>query len=169
MSLSPAQRQLEKQVNRRDPHVLAGLPGERKRHILEMLEALQLRQPEAQLIQTQITASSSPVPPAELLAGYNQAFENGAERLFALVEKQSDHRQKIEEKAISGQIRANARGQWFALILALLFGGMAVYLGATGHDVLAGGVFTTTIGGLVWTFLTGQKSQQRNLDKKAPR
>ncbi len=169
MSLSPAQRQLEKQIKSQRPALLAGLPGEKKRQFLEFFQAVLATNPQTQVVQTQVTTSSSPVPPAELLAGYNQAFENGAERLFTLVEKQSEHRQKIEEIAISWQVKASSRGQLFAFILALIFGAIGAFFGYRGQDWLAGGLFTTTIGGLAYTFLTGQKFQQRNLDKKAPK
>ena len=169
MSLSPAQRHLEKQIKQQRPQLLAGLSGERKREFLEFFQAVLATNPQTQLLQTQVTTSSSPVPPAELLAGYNQAIPNGAERLFSLVEKQSDHRQRMEDRAIDWQIEANKRGQIFALLLAVIFGGLGGTLGIMGHDWLAGGIFTTTIGGLAYTFISGQRYQQRNLDKKAPK
>ncbi|MEQ1860219.1 MAG: DUF2335 domain-containing protein [Chthoniobacteraceae bacterium] len=165
---SPEEKQLEKLVRETKPGLLKNLPGEKKQQILELLQALSPPIGESVVVQ-QSRLTTSPVPPAELLQGYSAAFENGAERLFKLVEQQSDHRHKIEAKVVDSQIEQSRRGQILAFILALLFGALGLYFGIIGQVWLAGTVLTTTVGGLVTTFLVGRKNQDRNLDKKAPK
>lgn len=165
---SDEQKQLERFVREKQPALLRNLSGEKKQQLFDLLRGIAPSE-QSQVVYTQSQITSSPVPPADLLMGYSNAFENGAERLFALVERQGAHRQEIESTIVLEQSRRSRTGQVFAFILALVFGGIGLYLGIIGQVWLAGGIFTTTIGGLVATFVIGQRSQKRNLDKKAPK
>lgn len=168
MRLTPSDRALEKAVRKDHPGLLDNLPGEKKKHVLQVLSGqIQPGPEERVLVQTQVT-TSSPVPPAELLLGYNAAFENGGERLFLLVENQSAHRQTMEAKVIEAQIQQSARGQNLAFILALVFGVMGVALTIMGNPGVGVTIFGTTVIGLVAAFITGQRSQTKSLDKKNP-
>ncbi len=89
--------------------------------------------------------------------------------MFKLVEDQSAHRQSIETKVVDSQLSMTKRGQTMAFSIAVLFGGIGLYLGAIGERCLAGGIFTTTIAALVGIFIAGQKKQERSLDKKLPK
>ena len=119
-------------------------------------------------MQTQVV-TSGPVPPAELLEGYNRAIPNGADRLFTLVEEQSSHRQKIELLVVERQASRSDRGQIFGVALAILFGLLSGFFAFLHEPWLAGITLSTTIGSLVATFVLGQKNQLRNLDKKEPK
>jgi uncharacterized membrane protein len=44
---------------------------------------------------------SGPIPPPTLLAEYNKVVPNAAERILAMAEKQSEHRQFLEKKVIN--------------------------------------------------------------------
>lgn len=170
MNRTEEQKRLERFVKSQQPTLLRNLPGEKKLQLFELLKAVAPEASGGEIVLTQqVTHTSSPVPPAELLMGYNSAFEGGAERLFSMVEKQANHRQSIETKVVDGQAGRSQIGQIFAFVLALAFGGIGLYLGIIGERWLAGGIFTTTIGGLVATFIYGQHQQTRNLDKKAPK
>jgi uncharacterized membrane protein len=138
--------------------------------ILDFLrtQPLQVEQATQAIISQSIRATSGPVPPAELLEGYNRAIPDGANRLFTLVENQSVHRQQLENRIITVQNRVTVRGQWFAFLLTLLLTGVAGYFGYRGQDWLAGTIFTTTIAGVATVFLAGRHAQKRNLDEKAP-
>jgi len=169
VKLNANQRQLEKAIRHETPGLLNGLPGEKKLQLIEFLEGrISPQQAQQVVVTTQSQITSSPVPPAQLLEGYNAAIPNGAERLFALVEAQSAHRQKIESTVVDSQAKRSDLGQKFAFTLALCFGAMAVYFASIGQAALAGTVLSVTIGGMVTTFVLGQKNQQQNLDKKAP-
>jgi uncharacterized membrane protein len=169
-----ADRRLEKQVRKEFPGLLHNLPGEKKKQILDFLRAqpsIASQEAAAAIVHQSITATSTsgPVPPAELLAGYNREVPDGANRLFTLVEQQSQHRQELENRIIETQNAVTVRGQWFAFVLVLLLTCVAAYFGYHGQDWLAGTIFTTTIAGVATVFLAGRHAQKRNLDAKAPR
>jgi uncharacterized membrane protein len=109
---------------------------------------------------------SGPLPPASELKKYAEVFPGAPERLFAWVEKQSDHRISIEKEVIFSQQRQSDRGQWMAFIIAIvgLAGSVVVIL--AGH-----GIEGTILGGadllaLVCAFLWGKKSQQDDRQSK---
>jgi uncharacterized membrane protein len=166
-----ADQQLEKQVRRKFPGLLNNLPGDKKQQLLDFLrqQPLEVDQAAASIVHQSIRTTTSPVPPAELLEGYNRAIPDGANRLFTLVENQSDHRQQLERQMITVQNIVTVRGQMFAFFLTLLLTGVAAYFGYHGQDWLAGGIFTTTIAAVATVFLAGRHAQKRNLDAKAPR
>lgn len=117
--------------------------------------------------QTQLT--TSPVPPADLLLGYNAAIPDGANRLFTLVENQSQHRQTLETNITTRQFTLSQRGQTFAFILAAGFGIAGFILALMGQKEVAIAIYTTTVIGLASVFIAGQWNQKRNLDQKAPK
>jgi len=61
-----------------------------------------------------------PIPPPELLADYSNAIENGAERVFALIESEASHIQSQEKTALAGQLTILKRGQIFAFVVTLI-------------------------------------------------
>lgn len=169
MSLSPTdQRKLEKQVRKDHPSLLKGLPGDKKKELLELLATNTPHGGESVIV-TQAQMTSSPVPPAELLMGYNDAIPDGGNRLFGLVERQSNHRQILEDKITTGQLALSRRGQSFAFVLALAFGCAGFTLAILGHKEVAITIFATTVLGLAGTFIAGQVNQKRNLDQKVPK
>ena len=168
MKLTEQQKQLEKQVRKDNPALLKGMPGDKKAELLRLLET-RIPQPTGEVVFTKTQMTSSPVPPAELLLGYNEAFPDGANRLFSLVENQSKHRQTVESKIVNEQILSSRIGQILAFILALVFGGLGYALTVQNHPNVGGTVFGTTVLGLVSIFVAGQKNQKRNLDDKAPK
>lgn len=98
---------------------------------------------------------SGPLPPPQILRGYNDAFAGCAERIVAMAERQSAHRQEIEKRVIDGNCRAQSRGQIFGFALAFMVIAGGVYLLAQGKSIegfsaiiLAGG---SIIGALVFS------------------
>lgn len=167
--MTPEQQQIERVVKKQKPGVLRGIPGPQKQQILELLQESAGGVAGRNVVLQQTSISSGPVPPAELLAGYNREIENGATRLFSLIERQSEHRQAMERDTITTQNIATKRGQVFGFILAIILIVVGCVFKAVGDSVLAGIVFGTTVVGLTTVFVLGRKSQERNLDKKAPK
>lgn len=62
---------------------------------------------------------SGPLPPASELIKYSEAVENGAERIFKMVEGQYKHRQKLENRIIDSDIKSRNRGQFLAFIIGM--------------------------------------------------
>jgi len=63
---------------------------------------------------------SGPLPPPEALARYNDVVPNGAERIFAMVERQSAHRESLEAKVVSRNASSQTLGSTYAFILSLV-------------------------------------------------
>ena len=56
------------------------------------------------LIQASASSSfSGPIPPPALLQKYNEIIPNGAERILAMAEKQSAHREYLEKRVVDGK------------------------------------------------------------------
>ena len=60
-----------------------------------------------------------PLPPPEILQAYNKALPNGADRIVAVAEKQSAHRQEIEKTVVKGNAAAQKIGVFASLLITL--------------------------------------------------
>lgn len=168
MAQGSEQRQLEKTIRQEVPGLLNNLPGEKKQQLLDFLRSrMTPSEIAAEVVHQSITHTSSPVPPAELLAGYNREIPDGANRLFTLIEKQSDHRQVIEKRIIDTQSKVTKRGQWIALCLVVGLTAVASYFGYQGQVALSGTIFATTIVSVATAFIVGRGAQQRSLVRKS--
>ncbi|MGB8684188.1 MAG: DUF2335 domain-containing protein [Candidatus Binatus sp.] len=142
-----------------------------KPELVEEISPTKSDEPQERLIASRTTSEltvqsfefSGPLPPPQILRGYNDAFAGCAERIVAMAERQSAHRQEIEKMVIDGNCRAQSRGQIFGFALAFMVIAGGVYLLAQGKSVegfsaiiLAGG---SIIGALVFSRFE-QKSER---------
>ncbi|RTL48857.1 MAG: DUF2335 domain-containing protein [Sphingobacteriales bacterium] len=56
---------------------------------------------------------SGPIPPPEILKGYNEVVKNGGERIVAMAEKQSNHRMQLDDYVIREELKQSRMGQIF--------------------------------------------------------
>ena len=91
--------QIEKELHQVDPKVFDGVPKQRKQQIVRAV------------IQTVQKIHMGPLPDPNTLAEYNNIIPNGAERIMAMAEKQSDHRMKMESEVIHRQMNQSTAGQ----------------------------------------------------------
>ncbi len=114
---------------------------------------------EEQGIQAIYRQFSGPIPPPQILSGYDQVQAGFAERIVAMAEKEQAHRHGLEIQALTSSISIQKRGQIFALLLSLLIlsiSGFLIYDGKElGGSVLAGATLTT----LAYIFITGRKGK----------
>ena len=103
-----------------------------------------------------------PIPPPEILVGYEKTLPGASERIFKMVEEQHNHRMFIEKYIVNSQIRQSSRGQWIGATLAILFGALSGLLGYLGHDWLAGIIGVTTIIGLATIFVLNKSPESSN-------
>jgi uncharacterized membrane protein len=108
-----------------------------------------------------------PLPPPEILQGYEDAFPGAAERIFKMAEDQGEHRRELEKQAFGiekeGMVRsfAEARlGQILAFAISALFLGCGTYTAIHGQAVVGSLFGTLGIGGIVTTFIEGRKKTQ---------
>lgn len=107
---------------------------------------------------------SGPLPPPEILQGYNNALPNGAERVIAMAEKQSNHRMELEKFAIKEQLHQSKRGQHYGLIIVIICLGLSTVLAFNGLMQLALTIAGTTILGLASVFVIGKIWQSKKGD-----
>lgn len=62
---------------------------------------------------------SGPIPPPSIIEGYERVLPGSADRIITMAEKQSEHRQKMEEKMISAESRDSLLGVIFAFLLGV--------------------------------------------------
>ena len=62
---------------------------------------------------------SGPLPPPTLLAEYNDAVPDGAERIVSMVERQTAHRMEMEARTAKYDHRLAHTGQWIGLTVVL--------------------------------------------------
>ena len=77
---------------------------------------------------------SGPLPPPSLLAKYNEAVPNGAERVMAIAERQSTHREHLEKCVVEGNVQAQKLGSVFGFIVAMTAVVGGIYLISIGKS-----------------------------------
>lgn len=109
---------------------------------------------------------SGPLPHPDLLAKYNLAVPNAAERIIAMAEKQSEHRQALETRVIASDIRLSFLGLIFALILSV--GGIAssAYLINQGRELGGGILGGSSMATLAGIFIYGTQQRKRERERK---
>jgi len=165
MSQGTGKNKEQKNLVPKKQQSLPELPPDLKA-IIDQIPKEKREQALAAIISFKLTISSGPLPAPEILSQYNEIIPNGAERITAMAEKQSDHRMKLESLAIPAQLKESSRGQVIAACIAVLAIGASVYC-ATIHET----VVATTIGGatiisLVYAFITGKRRGTHNLADK---
>src|SRR5262249_59414898 len=80
----------------------------------------------------QITISG-PLPPPQILAGYDEVLPGSAERIIAMAEADSKHQRDMDRAIFEATSSERRRGQNYALLIALvafLTALFALYLGS---------------------------------------
>lgn len=62
---------------------------------------------------------SGPIPPPNMIKGYEAILPGAADRIITMAEKQSSHRQEMERKIISTESRDSLLGIFFAFMLGI--------------------------------------------------
>lgn len=148
--------EIKKQLSSTDPKVFEGLNKEKIQRIVKSVSV------------TMHKSHSGPLPDPETLAQYSEIIPNGAERIMLMAEKQLDHRIKMENKVISGQLFQSNLGQILAFLIGIAALGSATFVIISGHEwtgvVLGVGGLTS----LVTAFIKGKSQQAKDLENKNP-
>lgn len=109
---------------------------------------------------------SGPLPPASELIKYSEAVENGAERIFNMVEGQYKHRQNLENKIIDSDIKSRNRGQFLAFIIGMttIIGGFALIL--LGKDLTGLISLIASLSTLLAAYFRGTQRQKEEIKNK---
>lgn len=111
---------------------------------------------------------SGPLPHPRDLEKYNEIIPDGANRIMVMAEKQQEHRFKLEEKAVSAQVKQSGIGQVFGLVVCLVGLGISALLGLYGHELASGILGGGGLVGLASVFVVGKNRQRKSLSKKDP-
>ena len=109
---------------------------------------------------------SGPLPHPDMLEKYESICTGSADRILAMAEEQGEHRRAIEKAVIASKISDSKRGQYFALIIALVAIGGGVLLLVLGITIAGYVTLFVPLSGLIGTFLYGRKKAQDERDQK---
>lgn len=106
-----------------------------------------------------------PLPPPEILAGYEQFFPGAADRIFKMTETQQSHRMKLETMVVKGNVSRSNLGLVLGFSVAILFAIGGFYLLSIDKEIsgwvsLAGAVLPTVL-----SYRAAQQKQQKELDE----
>lgn len=118
----------------------------------------------AEVIQSEF---SGPIPPPSIIEGYERVLPGSADRIIAMAERQSLHRQKMEEKMIDAESRDSLLGVIFAFILGIgciIAAVIMVFVVPQNSGAISGALLGVAgIGSITSSFIT---STRRNYKKK---
>lgn len=109
---------------------------------------------------------SGPLPPPDILKGYNECFDGGAKAIFDLTKNQSDHRMGMEKTVITEELKQSNTGQIFGFIIALAFLIASVVLIWNGHETAGTVIGTVDLCSLVAIFVLGKYGMKKQMDDK---
>jgi uncharacterized membrane protein len=109
---------------------------------------------------------SGPLPHPSVLQQYQDVFPDCAQRIVAMAEGQSSHRQNLETKKLEGDQQAELLGQVGATIITLSAIGMSAWLAYLGHPIKGIATLLASITALGGVFVYGKKVQSTELREK---
>jgi uncharacterized membrane protein len=110
---------------------------------------------------------SGPLPPPNMLEGYNNIIPNGAERIMVMAEKQQDHRISLEKYVISQDSKRADRGLLFGFILGVLVLAAGVFIIASGKDISGLALILASLGGLIGIFIKTQHDRKEEREARS--
>lgn len=114
-----------------------------------------------------ISASwTGPLPPPDALQSYNDALPNGAERIVALVERQSEHRMKLEEKVIDADITRSKWGLFAGVVIALAGLAATFFIADRGEPWAAAIIGAADLATLAGVFVYGTAMRRAERDQR---
>ncbi|MCP4115428.1 MAG: DUF2335 domain-containing protein [Desulfobacteraceae bacterium] len=115
-----------------------------------------------------------PIPPPELLAGYDDVVPGAADRIIALAEKETAHRHEMEKKVLDAEVKVisnEAReiflGQIFAFLIGTTTVLAGVYAAVHGAQITGSLIGTSGVVGLVSVFILGRKNSDSSIDNQS--
>ena len=125
----------------------------------EKVQKEQVREVVAQVIQSEF---SGPIPPPNIIKGYEEILPGSADRIIAMAECQARHRQEMERKIIYTESRDSLLGILFAFVLgvgSITAAIVMVCLAPENGGAIAGSVLGVTgIGSIIATFIKSTRS-----------
>jgi uncharacterized membrane protein len=90
--------------------------GKRRKKRNQIAPYRQQQLPNQSITHVQSLSFSGPLPPPEILAKFNEVVPGAADRLIAMAERQSAHREALETAVVQGGLESQKRGSWFGFL-----------------------------------------------------
>lgn len=110
---------------------------------------------------------SGPIPPPAFLREYDEIVPGSAERLLAMAEHQTNHRIRLESKAMNNGITRSWGGLIAGFVIAMTALGGGIFLAHEGHDWAGATIGTVGLASLVGVFVIGSRSVSRERENKS--
>lgn len=121
-----------------------------------------------QEFRVQAVRLEGPLPPAEMLADYEQVMPGLADRIVKMAELEQAHRHQLERNEFEHPYAVARRGQILGLAAVVLFLSFAALLAIKGHGVAAATVAGFDIVAILVVFITGQAPGERGKADEQP-
>lgn len=109
---------------------------------------------------------SGPIPPPELLEGYENIVPGSADRIIRMTERQIDHRTNIESLIVKGDNRRADKGLTFAFVLGILCIVVAAALAYLGQPNVAIVIIVVLFGTGTTTYIYGTNVRKQERENK---
>ncbi len=114
---------------------------------------------------------SGPIPPPNIIKGYEEVLPGSANRILEMAERQAEHRQKMEYMMIHAESRDSLLGIMFAFVLGIgciITAVVTVITFPQNAGVISGAVIGVTgIGSIITAFIKSTRSGHGNSDKQS--
>jgi len=110
---------------------------------------------------------SGPLPPPEILSGYDKVLPGAAERILKMAEDQASHRRELERQIVQSDLSRSRLGLLCGLAvsaLAIICGTWAAVNGQPWAGAAIGGA---TVATLIYAFNNSSASRKEELEKKS--
>lgn len=130
-------------------------------------QELQSSKTHEDLVEIQAAVFSGPLPHPSALEQYNALIPQGAERIMAMAERQSAHRESLEALALRANIARETRGAYFAFVLAVITISGGIFLIHEGKSTSGLVAVIASLGTLLGVFIYSKYEQRRERERKA--
>ncbi len=114
------------------------------------------------------TLFQGPLPPPEILAGYDDVTPGAADRIITMAEKNQAHRHALEAKVIPAGIMSERIGQILAFVLYVATLASGTYLVSVGKETIGITEMLGTTAAFGALYFHGQREKKRELRGKRP-
>ena len=121
------------------------------------------------VLQRTTEISHGPLPPPRILKEYDNIVKDGAERIMRMAEKEQEAR--LEEKRLNGESNRRLmerkidyfkRGQWMALVVAVIMIGMTILFAFSDFMTLAIITLSSSLVGVTALFVYSNSQQKKD-------
>jgi uncharacterized membrane protein len=110
---------------------------------------------------------AGPLPPPDILQGYENVLPGSAERILAMAERQAAHRQYLEQKIVEDSSQRANIGMWLGFSIAIVVLAVSAALIWTGYGWQGTVLGSVDVVGLATVFVVGRAEQRRERVEKA--